>query len=57
MVPIRPATPGDADELARLRWDFRVEHGTPVTRAFEEFASEFGAFVTAMMRATIAARA
>ena len=43
---IRPATPDDADELARLRWDFRVEHGTPVTRTFEEFASEFRAFVT-----------
>jgi len=46
MVRIRPATPDDADELARLRWDFRVEHGTPVSRTFEEFASEFRAFVT-----------
>ena len=46
MVRIRPATPEDADELARLRWDFRVEHGTPVTRTFDEFASEFRAFVT-----------
>jgi GNAT superfamily N-acetyltransferase len=44
MVRIRPATPGDADELARLRWDFRVEHGTPVTRSFEGFAEEFRAF-------------
>ncbi len=31
MVEIRRATPDDADELARLRWDFRVEHGTPVS--------------------------
>jgi ribosomal protein S18 acetylase RimI-like enzyme len=46
MTVIRAATPEDADELARLRWDFRVEHGTPVTRTFEEFASEFRAFVT-----------
>ena len=46
MVRIRPATPGDADELARLRWDFRVDHGTPVTRTFEEFVAEFRAFVT-----------
>jgi len=46
MTVIRPAIPDDADELARLRWDFRVEHGTPVTRTFEEFASEFRAFVT-----------
>ena len=45
-MEIRPATPDDANELARLRWDFRVEHGTPVTRTFEEFASEFRVFVT-----------
>ena len=46
MITIRLASADDADELARLRWDFRVEHGTPVTRTFEEFASEFRAFVT-----------
>jgi ribosomal protein S18 acetylase RimI-like enzyme len=45
-IVVRAATRDDADELARLRWDFRVEHGTPVTRTFEEFASEFRAFVT-----------
>ena len=38
MVEIRRATAGDADELARLRWDFRVEQGTPVSRSFEAFA-------------------
>jgi GNAT superfamily N-acetyltransferase len=41
---VRRATPGDAVELARLRWDFRVEHGTPVTRDFHEFVEEFRAF-------------
>ena len=45
-IGVRPATTDDTDELARLRWDFRVEHGTPVTRTFEEFATEFRAFVT-----------
>ncbi|MGA9161608.1 MAG: N-acetyltransferase [Actinomycetota bacterium] len=44
MATIRPATPDDADGLARLRWDFRVEHGTAVTRTFDEFAEEFRAF-------------
>ena len=44
MVRIRPATPGDADELGRLRWEFRVEHGTKVTRSFEGFVEEFSAF-------------
>ena len=45
MVEIRRATAGDADELARLRWDFRVEQGTLVSRTFEAFAEEFRAFV------------
>jgi N-acetylglutamate synthase-like GNAT family acetyltransferase len=44
MTAIRPATPDDADELARLRWDFRVEHGTPISRTFDAFAEEFRAF-------------
>jgi N-acetylglutamate synthase-like GNAT family acetyltransferase len=46
MIEIRRATPGDADELARLRWDFRVEHGTRVSPTFEAFAEEFRAFTT-----------
>lgn len=41
---IRAATPDDADELARLRWTFRVEHGTPADRTFEEFLDEFRGF-------------
>jgi ribosomal protein S18 acetylase RimI-like enzyme len=45
MTTIRPAAPADADELARLRWDFRVEQGTPVARTFDAFAEEFRAFV------------
>jgi ribosomal protein S18 acetylase RimI-like enzyme len=44
MRRIRVARADDADELARLRWDFRVEHGTPVDRSFEEFLDEFRAF-------------
>ena len=44
MVEIRPATLEDADELARLRWDFRVEQGTPASSAFEAFAEGFRAF-------------
>ncbi len=44
MVQLRPATPGDADELARLRWAFRVEHGTRVSRTFDAFLEEFRAF-------------
>lgn len=43
-MELRTATAGDADELARLRWDFRVEHGTPASRTFAEFAEEFRAF-------------
>lgn len=46
MTAIRAATPDDADDLARLRWDFRVEHGTPVTRTFDAFAEEFRAFAS-----------
>ena len=45
MTPtIRPASPRDVDELARLRWDFRREHGTPAALSFEDFRREFGAF-------------
>ena len=44
MTVIRPATPGDTDELAQLRWDFRVENGTPVSRTFDEFVQEFRSF-------------
>ena len=44
MVEIRRATADDADELARLRWDFRVEQGTPASRPFDAFAEEFRAF-------------
>lgn len=44
MVHVRPATPYDVDGLARLRWEFRVELGTPVTRTYEAFAEEFRSF-------------
>jgi ribosomal protein S18 acetylase RimI-like enzyme len=41
---IRPAVLRDADELARLRWDFRREHGTLAALTFDEFRQEFRAF-------------
>ena len=41
---IRQATLDDADELARLRWEFRIEAGTPATRSYDEFLREFRAF-------------
>ena len=44
MVEIRRAALDDADELARLRWDFRVEQGTPASRTFDAFAEEFRGF-------------
>ena len=45
MTPtIRAATLTDVDELARLRWDLRVEYGTPASAAFAEFLDVFRAF-------------
>jgi GNAT superfamily N-acetyltransferase len=44
-VNVRRASAADADELARLRWDFRSEAGTPVTTTFEAFVEGFRAFV------------
>jgi ribosomal protein S18 acetylase RimI-like enzyme len=38
------AVPDDWRELARLRWDFRLEHGTPASTTFERFAEEFQGF-------------
>jgi ribosomal protein S18 acetylase RimI-like enzyme len=49
MPRLRLATPNDADELARLRWTFRVEHGTPVARPFDEFVDEFRGFATEVL--------
>jgi ribosomal protein S18 acetylase RimI-like enzyme len=57
MVEIRRARAGDADELARLRWDFRVEQGTPVSRTFEAFAGEFRSFATDVLADEAAWRA
>ena len=42
---VRRATTDDADELARLRWDFRYEAGTPVTATLEAFLEDFRRFV------------
>lgn len=45
MTPtIRPARLEDADELARLRWEFRIEFGTPASREYDEFLHEFRSF-------------
>jgi len=41
---IRAAKLGDVDELARLRWDLRVDHGTPATATFTDFLDGFRAF-------------
>ncbi|HET7236012.1 MAG TPA: GNAT family N-acetyltransferase [Actinomycetota bacterium] len=47
MTPrIRPATLEDVDELARLRWEFRVEAGTAVTASFDGFLEGFRGFAT-----------
>ena len=42
---IRRATVEDADDLARLRWDFRAEAGTPVTTSLDAFVAAFRWFV------------
>ena len=42
---VRRATIADADELARLRWDFRSEAGTPVATTFDAFVQDFRDFV------------
>lgn len=57
VTELRSASAGDADELARLRWQFRVEHGTPVTRTFDEFVEEFRGFVADVLAGGSAWRA
>jgi GNAT superfamily N-acetyltransferase len=42
---VRRATIDDADELARLRWEFRLEAGTPSSTTFDRFAEEMRSFV------------
>jgi GNAT superfamily N-acetyltransferase len=56
-VTVRPAAPADADELARLRWDFRIEDGTPVGRDREGFVEEMRAFVAEVLAVGSAWRA
>src|SRR5262245_4898936 len=46
---LRPATSEDAEELARLRGDFRIEHGTPADRPFDDFLGEFRGFVVEVL--------
>jgi ribosomal protein S18 acetylase RimI-like enzyme len=50
MIEIRPATPGDAPQLADLRWEFRAGRATPT----EEHAA-FVARCAAWMAAELAA--
>ena len=45
MTTIRPASVRDADQLAQLRWDFRIEGGTPQSTTLNEFVQEMRAFV------------
>jgi GNAT superfamily N-acetyltransferase len=42
---IRQATAQDADELARLRWDFSPDEVQRSGQPFADFASQFGEFV------------
>ena len=43
-ISVRIAGPEDWMQLARLRWEFRLEHGTPASMTFERFSDEFRAF-------------
>jgi GNAT superfamily N-acetyltransferase len=43
-VNVRRAGTDDADQLARLRWDFRIEAGTPVATTFDAFVDAFRGF-------------
>jgi GNAT superfamily N-acetyltransferase len=45
-MQIRQATVDDGDELARLRWEFRIELGTRAARDRDGFNEEFRAFVS-----------
>ena len=41
---IRAATLDDVDALGRLRWEFRIEQGTPATTSYDVFLEGFRAF-------------
>ena len=49
MTTIRPATVDDADDLVRMRWEFRIESGTPATRTRRAFAEEMRGFVAEVL--------
>jgi GNAT superfamily N-acetyltransferase len=44
-LTIRQATLADAEQLARLRWDFAFESDRPSDQPFEEFARAFAEFL------------
>jgi GNAT superfamily N-acetyltransferase len=46
VIELRRARIDDADELARLRWDFRTEAETPAVMGRAEFDEEFGRFAS-----------
>jgi GNAT superfamily N-acetyltransferase len=49
MTTIRPASVQDAGQLARLRWDFRIEGGTPPSTTLGEFVDEMRFFVSDLL--------
>jgi len=57
MTTIRPASVRDADQLARLRWDFRIEGGAPQPTTLGEFVQEMRAFVGDLLADTAVAYA
>lgn len=45
MYSVRAATVSDISELARMRWDFRLEEGESPDKSWEEFLKEFTDFI------------
>jgi GNAT superfamily N-acetyltransferase len=54
---IRAAAPADGDELTRMRWEFRLEGGTPRGMERDRFADEMSGFVAAALAGESAWRA
>jgi hypothetical protein len=57
MTTIRPANVQDADQLAQLRWDFRIEGGTPPSTTLDGFIDEMRSFVGDLLAGGTAWRA
>lgn len=41
---VRLASKADDKRLARMRWDFHIEHDEPLSQTFEEFLDDFQSF-------------